>query len=70
MSAQDRCTVCTKRTIGSEIILARPLVLLHDVGQMEARIGPFGDSVNLNARSVHSLHRMYHRFGNHFGRTQ
>jgi hypothetical protein len=26
------------------------MVLLRNVGQMEARFGPFGDSVNLNAR--------------------
>jgi hypothetical protein len=31
----DRCTVC-----------AHPMVLLGDVGQAEARFGPFGDSVN------------------------
>jgi hypothetical protein len=31
------------------------MVLLHDVGQVEARFGPFGDSVNLNAREVHGL---------------
>jgi hypothetical protein len=31
----DRCTIC-----------AHPMVLLGDVGQAEARFGPFGDSVN------------------------
>jgi hypothetical protein len=29
--------------------------LLGDVGQMEDHFGPFGDSVNLNARWVHGL---------------
>jgi hypothetical protein len=33
--------------------------LLGDVGQVEARLGPFGDSVNLNTRQVHGLRRMY-----------
>jgi hypothetical protein len=47
---QDRCTVCTERTIGSEIILAQLMVLLHDVGQVETRFQTFGDSVNLGAR--------------------
>jgi hypothetical protein len=35
--------------------------LLGDVGQIEACIDPFGDSSNLDARYVHSVHRMYHR---------
>jgi hypothetical protein len=41
---------------------------LGDVGQIEARIGPFGDSANLDARYVHGMHRMYHRLINHFVR--
>jgi hypothetical protein len=45
------------------------MVLLGNVGQEEARFGPFGDSVNLGARLVHSLRRMYHWHGNHFGHT-
>jgi hypothetical protein len=35
--------------------LAHPLVLLGDVGQVEARFGPFRDSVNLVARWVHGF---------------
>jgi hypothetical protein len=50
VSAQDRCTICAERTIGSEIILTHPMVLLGDMGQVEARFGPFGDSVNLGIR--------------------
>jgi hypothetical protein len=50
VSTQDRCTVCTERTIGSEIILKHPMVLVGYVGQVEAYFGPFGDSVNLGAR--------------------
>jgi hypothetical protein len=34
---------------------------LGDVGHMEARFGPFGDSANLYARYVHGLRRTYHR---------
>jgi hypothetical protein len=37
------------------------MILLHDVGQVEARIGPFVDNVSLDARSVRDLRRMYHR---------
>ena len=37
------------------------MVLLGDVAQLEACFGPFGDSANLDARSVHGLHQMYHR---------
>jgi hypothetical protein len=31
------------------------MVLLHDVDQVEARFGPFVDSVIVDARQVHSL---------------
>ena len=33
------------------------MVLLGDEAQLEARFGPFGDSANLDARSVHGLHQ-------------
>jgi hypothetical protein len=36
--------------MGSEIIFVHPMELLGDVSQVEARFGPFGDSVNLGAR--------------------
>jgi hypothetical protein len=49
MLAQDRCTVCTKCTIGSEIILDPPDGTCG-VGQVDARISPFGDGVNLSVR--------------------
>jgi hypothetical protein len=49
VSVQDTCTVCIERTIGTEIILMHPMVLLCDVGQAETHFGPFGDSVNLDA---------------------
>jgi hypothetical protein len=50
VSAQDRCMVCAERTISSEIILGAPMVLLHDIGQVETHFDPFEDSVNLYAR--------------------
>jgi hypothetical protein len=46
------------------------MVHLGDVGQVEARFGLFRDSVNLSARLVHGLRRMYHGHGNHFGHTR
>ena len=45
MSVQDRCTVCAEHTIGSEIILDAPVVLLGDEAQLEATFGPFGESM-------------------------
>ena len=48
MSVQERCTVCAKRTIGSEIVLDAPMVLLGDEAQEKACFGPFGESVNLD----------------------
>ena len=49
VSVQDRCMVWAKRTIGSEIILDAPLVLLGDEAQVEACFCPFGDGANLDA---------------------
>jgi hypothetical protein len=68
MSMQDRCTVCTERVIGSEIVLGASMELLWDVVQVEARLGLFADSVHLSARQEHDLCRIYHRHGNIFGR--
>ena len=34
---QDRCMVCTKRTVGPEIILDAPMVLIGDEAQVETR---------------------------------
>ena len=53
-----------------EIILGTPMVLLANGGQEEARFDPFGDIVNLVARLVHGLHRMYLVRGNHYGHTR
>ena len=50
MSVQDRCMVCARRTIGSEIILDASMVPLGDEAQVEARFGLFGDSPNVVAR--------------------
>ena len=47
---QDRCIVCARRTIGSEIVLDAPMVLLGEEAQVEARFSPCGDSGNLDAR--------------------
>jgi hypothetical protein len=47
---QDRCMVCTERTIGSEIILTHPMELLGDVGHLESHFGAFGDGVSVNVR--------------------
>ena len=46
------------------------MVLLGDEAQVKASFVPFGDSANLDARSVHGLRRTYHRLRNHFGRTR
>jgi hypothetical protein len=50
LSLLDRCMVCAIRTIGSEIVLDAPDGTLGDEAQMEARFGPFGNSVSFSAR--------------------
>jgi hypothetical protein len=47
---QDRCTVCAKRTIGSEIVLDTPDGTPMLEAQVEAYFVPFGDSANLDTR--------------------
>ena len=49
VSVQDRCMVCAKHTIGSEIVLEHPMVLLGDKAEVEAHFSPFGDNANLDA---------------------
>jgi hypothetical protein len=67
---QDRCTVCTERTIGSQIVFDAPDGLVSDMGRVEFRFSLFGDSVSVNARQVQGSHRTYHRHRNCFGRTR
>ena len=50
VSVEDRCTVCAKRCIGSDIIFNTPMLLLGYEAQVEATFSPFRDSANLDAR--------------------
>ena len=46
----DRCTVCVKHTIGSEIILDATDGTPRCEGHVESPIFPFGDSVCVSVR--------------------
>jgi hypothetical protein len=48
VSVQDRCTVCAKHTIGSEIILHAQMKLQGNVGLMASQFVPFGYSVTFS----------------------
>ena len=50
MLVRDRCMVCSRRTIGSEIILDTPNGTTSNEAQVEAHFGPLGGSANLDAR--------------------
>ena len=50
VSVQDRCMVCAKHTIGLEIVLDAPMVLLGDEAQVEVQFGPVGDSATPDAK--------------------
>ena len=50
VSVEDGCTVCAKRTIGSDIVFNALMVLLGDEAQVEAPFSLFRDSANLDAR--------------------
>jgi hypothetical protein len=47
---QDRCTVCAKHAICSEIILDTLMVLLSNEAKVGALLRQFGDSANPDAR--------------------
>ena len=47
---QDRCTVCVKRIIGSEMFWTHLMELLGDVGHLDSRFFLFGDTVSVDAR--------------------
>ena len=44
----DRCKVCAKCSIGSEIVLDAPDGTSRDVGHVESRFSPFGDSFSVS----------------------
>jgi hypothetical protein len=46
----DTRTVCAERTIGSKLYWMHPMDLLGDIGYVESRFNPFGDSVSVSAR--------------------
>jgi hypothetical protein len=50
VSVQYRYTVCTKRTIGTEIILDATNGTPRFEAQVEAHFSPFRDSANLDVR--------------------
>jgi predicted acetyltransferase len=50
VSVQDRCIVCAKHNIASEIVLDAPDGTLGDEAQVESRFSPFGDSVSVGTR--------------------
>ena len=50
VSVEERCTVCAKCCIGSDIVFNAPMLLLGDEAQVEATFSPFGDSANLDTR--------------------
>jgi hypothetical protein len=62
--------VCIERTIGHKQFWTHPMELVSDVGHVESRFSPFGDSVSVSPRLEHGLHRAYHRHRNSFGRTR
>ena len=43
---------------------------LGDVGHVETRFDPFGDSVSVGASYVHGLRKTYHRLSICFGHTR
>ena len=51
----DRCTVCAKRSIGSDIVLDAPDATPRGRGSCGISVGPFGDGVSVDVRLVHGL---------------
>jgi hypothetical protein len=53
-----------------KLFWAHLMELLGYVGQVEGCFGPLEDGVNLSARQMHGLCRMYHEHENLFSRTR
>jgi hypothetical protein len=78
VSVQGRCTVCTKCTIVSEIILDETDRTPRWRGSCGCsfryfwryHFGAFGNGVSVSAREVHGLSYVHSRLSNHFGRTR
>ena len=66
VSVQDSCMVCTKCTIGSEIVLDAPDGTPRRRGSSQSSFLSFGDDANLDVRWVHGWCRTYHRLGKSF----
>jgi hypothetical protein len=47
---QDRRMVCVERTIGFKSFWMHPMELQGDMGHVESRLFPYGDSVSVGAR--------------------
>jgi hypothetical protein len=48
--AQDRCTICVERTIGSKSFWMHPTEILGDMSLVESHFFLFGDSVSIGVR--------------------
>jgi hypothetical protein len=70
MSVQDRAWFAPNAPRAWKSFWPHPMDLLGGMGQMEARFGLFGDSVNLDARLVHSLLQTCNSIRNHVGHTR
>ena len=55
MSVQDRCVVFAEHTLAQKSFWMHPMELLGDVGDVESRFFPFGDSLSVGERLVHCL---------------
>ena len=67
---QDRCTVCTERTIGQKSYWMHPMVHLGDEAQVVARFSPFGDDVILMQHRCTVCTEHTIGLENHIGCTQ
>jgi hypothetical protein len=70
VSVQDRCMVCVKHTIGSEIILDAPNGTPRWRVSSGCSFYSVWNGANLDVRYVHALRQMCHRLINHFGHTR
>jgi hypothetical protein len=52
---QYRCTVAQNIPLAQKLLWLHPMELLGDMGHVESRFGPIGDSVSVGARMVYSL---------------
>jgi hypothetical protein len=63
---QEGAHFALKVPLAQKLFWTHPMKLLGDMGRLESRFGPFGDSVIIGARGTHGWRETFHRLRKSF----